>query len=1558
MSAVTSDTLPVESSWDLFLSYSRADTDLVLAVRALLEARGISTFFDREQLLAGMPWPQALEQGLRGVRGVAVFIGPSGLGLWQKREMAFALDRQVAEERNQHSFPVIPVLLPGADVTPGFLFLNTWIDLRPDPTDPDGLDILSKAARGEASGDGFEDASGLCPYQGLMPFREESAAFFCGREAFALRIKETLLRRGLVVVIGPSGSGKSSLIQAGVLPLLRRQRPPDATWDAVTCIPGHRPFYHLAAALVPLLLPELRETELLAEANRLEAMLKQGQTLLTDVVDRILARSCGTDRLLLVADQFEEVFTLCDEEDRKLFLGTLFYDGEGSGRLTIVITMRGTFYEHLIAADRHISDRLENAIVNLGPMSREELQKAIVDPAKRLGLRFEPGLAKRMLDDVGDEPGNLPLLEFALTELWVRRDGRLLTHSAYEQIGGVAGAIVQRAEAVFTSFSAPEQSAVKEVLMRLVWVRLSGDDGLEARRRIHLSDLDEEARQHIQVMADARLLVIGQERVDGDYTVEVAHEALIRKWPRMREWLAENQEFLLWLRRLQGAKEIWQHNREDEASLLHGNPLHEAKRWLNTCHVSLGMDDKAYIQASLEVNRRNNVSLFRRRRRILACSIGLALIFMCLTVLAVWQSMSALSEKLAAMATSYLRTDPEQSVLLGIEAVKAQPTDEVADVLKLALQNSLLVTLEDKLDYLTQVFFSPHGDIIVATGKDRRPRVWNWDGHYLSNPRVPKKLPEPINGLALNPNWTIVVATNADHSADLLDIASGRVLGKLIGHKGQLVSAAFSPDGAFVLTASEDGSARLWDAHNFQSLLVLKRHTGRLTDAAFSPDGKQIVTASLDGSAIVWDAASGQDLFQLLGHQSTVTSARFSPDGKRIVTASADNTALVWDAQTGKPMRHLEGHVDPLSFASFSPVDPDLILTISLDRTAKVWKSPSRNHFDWHVVNELHGHKDILTGAAFSPDGRYIATVSRDRSIRLWRTLTEHGRLALFGHNGSVHDAVFSPGGSQVVSASSDNTARIWDLANPHKPLILEGHQDSLCCAVYSSDGGLIITGSDDHQANIWDAASGKLLTTLSGHQDGLNSVAFDAGGNRALTASDDNTARIWEVATGKTLHVLDGNSANATKAYPIARQGPVISDDGSRVANLEGERIRVRQVSTGDVLADLDPHEGKASAQAFSVRGERLATADSQGWVRVWNTQDWQMITEFKAHDGEVSAAVFNGDGLWLATAGIDHALRLWGTDTGTPKGNPFIHAAPLADARFSADGKTLIGITVQREINTWNLETGKSTGSVCPDCVSLGGHAKRVLTAVFSPDEREVLTASRDGRAMLWDAATGWPIGVLNHQAALVGAQFSPDGSFVLTLGRDAMAKLWHREGKGFAPPLVLAGHQDELTSGGFSLDGSQIVTASRDGTARLWDTSTGRLLKIFKAHHDWINSVAFSPDGTLLLTASADGIAIVWDIQNGTMKLELRGHGQGLEHARFNEDGTQVVTASRDNTLRVWNLKDIEENKTCPECQGSIEAICKQARQRTRHEFSDEEQKNYHLPWFSRLLNWRCE
>ena len=595
----------------IFLSYNSTDRPSVLAVQRLLQARGITTFLDRDQLSPGLPWPLALEEGLRGVLAVAVFIGRE-LGGWQKREMWFALDRQVSEEKQNRRFPVIPVLLAGADPTPSFLFLNTWIDLR------SGLDSgalaepldafeVALAAAAPATKVSARRLAAVCPYRGLEAFLEEHTAFFAGRTAFANELFKFTLGKNLVVVVGPSGSGKSSVVQAGLVPLLRRQLPPATTWDVAKFTPGTDPFLRLASALTPLLEQDLSETERLTEAQKLGDRLAGGEIRCESVIDRVVEKSNGTGRLLLVADQFEELFTLAPEPKRRPFARALL-GALGKARFTLLITLRADFYSQIITVDRELSDLLAPAQVNIGALTRDELRESITVPARLVGLEFEVGLLDRILHDVGSEPGNLPLLEFALTGLWSKREGRTLTNAAYDEIGGVTGALAQRAEEEFCRFAPAEQTAVRRLLTRLVRVARPEEGTEDTRQRIELQATDPIAEKVAQALArpDVRLLVMG---VGGDgqtkgMAVEVAHEALIRNWERLRGWLNEDREFLLWRQRTLIQVEQWDQHGRDASYLLRGISLTEADRWLVGRPQDLTGPEQQFIQESIRLRER------------------------------------------------------------------------------------------------------------------------------------------------------------------------------------------------------------------------------------------------------------------------------------------------------------------------------------------------------------------------------------------------------------------------------------------------------------------------------------------------------------------------------------------------------------------------------------------------------------------------------------------------------------------------------------------------------------------------------------------------------------------------------------------------------------------------------------------------------------------------------------------------------------------------------------------------------------------------------------------
>jgi hypothetical protein len=402
--------------------------------RALRE-KGLSVFLDRWYLVPGQRWQAALEKVLLSCRAAAVLIGPHGLGSWQQREKELALDRQAREE----SLSVIPVLLPGAEPALEFLSLNTWVDLREGIDAPEIYTILIHAARGEALGPALEERTRelratVCPFRGLSYFREEDDSFFFGRRFFSDRLAQEAGRRSLVAVFGASGCGKSSALRAGLLPRLRKN-PGGRVYEIATIVPADRPMRALAAVLLPLLeprvtRPDANELEPLEQIKRLDAYLSTEKDGLRDVTERIVEKQPGTDRLLLVVDQWEEIYALGDEKTAQPFIDALLKT-TASAPLSLVLTLRGDFYGHALSY-RPLADRLQDAVVNLAPMNREELCRAVLEPAEKLGLRYQPGLDQRILDDVGHEPGNLPLLEFVLKGLWEARRGGELHHGAYE----------------------------------------------------------------------------------------------------------------------------------------------------------------------------------------------------------------------------------------------------------------------------------------------------------------------------------------------------------------------------------------------------------------------------------------------------------------------------------------------------------------------------------------------------------------------------------------------------------------------------------------------------------------------------------------------------------------------------------------------------------------------------------------------------------------------------------------------------------------------------------------------------------------------------------------------------------------------------------------------------------------------------------------------------------------------------------------------------------------------------------------------------------------------
>ena len=595
--------------FDVFLSYHWRDHAQVEVLAKQLREQKLTVFLDRWYLTPGQSWLKALETTLASCRAVAVCIGQGEMGPWQQREQYLALERQVAAERRSQSFPVIPVLLPGAEPPLGFLSQHTWVDFRTRVDDPVLLHTLVNAIHSQPPGPdaqeaGRETLATICPYRGLLYFREEDAPFFFGREAAITQLVSAVQQHSLVAVVGASGSGKSSVVRAGLVPALRKNH--DGIWEVATIVPTDRPIHALAAVLMPFLEPSMTETDRLIEISKLAEALLSRTIKLREVVDRVLAKQPGTDRLLLIADQWEELFTLCkDDTARRCFIDNIL-EATATIKLCVVLTLRGDFFGRAITDYRPLSDRVQGAQVNLGPMKREELRLAIEEPAKKVGLTFEAGLVDLILEQVSDEPGHLPLVEFVLRRLWEDRQGGQLHHAAYKTMEGLQGAIAQKAESLFKELSETDQQKVQQIFLRLV---RPGEGEADTRRRATFGEIGAEEHRLAKQLADERLLVTSQVSGGGEQTIEVSHEALIRHWDRLRGWVDADRRFLLWQQRLQIVIDQYEENHKSADLFIRGFPLTEALEWLKKKPDSFSARERQFVAAS-------QAQVLRRRGRI------------------------------------------------------------------------------------------------------------------------------------------------------------------------------------------------------------------------------------------------------------------------------------------------------------------------------------------------------------------------------------------------------------------------------------------------------------------------------------------------------------------------------------------------------------------------------------------------------------------------------------------------------------------------------------------------------------------------------------------------------------------------------------------------------------------------------------------------------------------------------------------------------------------------------------------------------------------------------
>jgi WD40 repeat protein len=1250
----------------LFVSHSSADQTATSQVCERLRAEGIAALFvdfdPAQGIPAGRNWERELYAQVRKADAVVFLSSPASVAShWCFAEVALA--RLLRK-------PVFPMVIEAGarhrllgdtqhiDLAHNWEagFTRLWDGLRRAGLDPRASFAWDPARP---------------PYPGLESFAEEDAAVFFGREQDTERLLE-LLQPGLqgrgrfIAVVGPSGSGKSSLVRAGLLPRLALL--PHHWLVVPRLVPGNQPSRQLARSLAKA----FKDRGAHERPARLARRLAGSNPALVELVEEL--RDTGTGEppsVLLVVDQAEELATLCGPAQRASFLDLLHGAVHTAPGVWVLVTVRAEFLEPLLQQPG--VGKLVDETLLVSPLGRSQLFAVIEGPAARAGLQFAPGLVGRLVEDTqgGDA---LPLLAFALRQLADRagQDGEITTE-AYVASGGVVGALqVQADQTKAKLISRGHAGLVVPTLTNLATV---AGDSEPTRRRVARNTLSLAEDQIIQAFVDARLLVTDRDE-QGRAVVEVAHEALLRQWPPLRQAIEARRDDLRMRAELERLAYDWDRAGRRDDYLLRGERLEAARRWADS-HADV-LASLPLVQEFLDHSARQDVATLQRE-----------------------------SELLANRVLAGFEDDPELGILLGMAAIQeyaASPRAGLALGVALAASHVRAV-LRGHWDSIEAVAFSPDGSRLLTASWDGTARIWNAaTGKDLLTQSPPEDLfVLQLYCAAFSPDGTRVVTGGNEKNTRIWNAATGEEVLTLRGTGGPVKNVAWSPDGTRLATDTSDGTARIWDTVTGEELLTLYTDEGYPWGIAWFPDGTRIVTGGRDRTVRIWDAATGEVLLTMRG-EDYVQKVALSPDGGRVVTAGSGRTARIWDASTGEELLALRSHTETVNDAAFSP-DGRFVVTASNDRTARIWDAATGEE-----LLALRGHRDRVNDVAFSPDGRRVATASGDRTVRIWDAAPSS---ELRGHKQPVTSVAFSPDGSRVLTASWDATARIWDTATGKEQLTLHGHTTTIGDVAWSHDGTRVATASEDNTARIWDALTGEELFTLSEHGDMVISVAWSPDGAHLVTvAANENIARVWNLAARAKPRIV--------RRLEDVQDGVAWSPDSTRIAIASDDSIKTWAVATSAKPHVLCEFRNLASSIAWSQDGTRIAATlisldpddFDEPTVRVWDTATGHELLVLRvSSDGESSVAWSPDSTRIITTSYNDRAARIWDVATGEELLALRGHRDQVDDATFSPDGTRVATASKDHTARIWDATT---------DIESLMDLARDRLFRELTEDER----------------------------------------------------------------------------------------------------------------------------------------------------------------------------------------------------------------------------------------------
>ena len=1199
------------------------------------------------------------------------------------------------------------------------------------------------------------------PYRGWEPFEQIDAAVFFGRDApivhgldelRGMRLTET---KSLFVVLGPSGTGKSSFLRAGLLPRLARE---DRRFTLLGIVrPGRNALTGdtgLASAIwhardkLGLPAPSLGEikTACTDDIDRLRELLLETQQA---AADRLPDPVRGDEKpdpptLILPLDQAEELFS-ADAGAQGAQLMSLVRRLTARTdlqplSLIVVATIRTDRYE-VMQTHPELAGLETRVFDDLKPMPPTQFKEVITGPAARASeggrrLAISPDLVERLLVDAAEGADTLPMLSLTLARLYADYGSTgELTVEQYDAMGGMRRVVETEINEVLAAD--PDQRRHQLDCLRAAFIpwlaTVNPENDQPMRRMARYDDLPEHSRELIDALVVKRLLV--KDKRDGQTVVEVALESLLRQWDELADWLREQRHELQVADDVERADTAWRSNDKNPAWLLAGSRLADAEKVIGSSSFTQRMNPvREYLDASrqsenervaAEEERRNaelrnaherqaeaeaHATDMRKRSRILRAVLAVTAVVAVVAASGFVFAMSARgqAQQRFRQATS-VRLVSEANAILD----SSRPGTDAKALQQLLAANALSPTTFE------QELYS------VAVRTFNTLKIIDTSRAIVGGAFSPAAV--------FSPQGRRFVTGGVDGRLHLWDTGTGRQVGQdLVGHAAWVNDAAFSPDGHVIASASDDRTVRLWNADTGEPIgAPMAGHTDEVWAVAFSPDGLMIASGSIDTTVRLWNATTGQPIGQPMKHPARVHTVEFSPDGRRLVTGSSDATVRLWDVKTGQqigPAHKVdEDEGEDVMDVAFNP-DGHMFASSTSDGDVQFWDAENGEP----IGEPLSGHGTQVLSLAFSPYGHRLADGGADGAVRLWNVDTRQLLGApMLGHKSAVWTLSFSPDGTRLLSGSQDGVIRLWDVGI-RRPLI--AHVGGVSSVAVSPDGRRIASAGDGGTARLWNADNGQPIgNPLVGSGKPLSSIAFSPNGRRLATAGADGAVWMWNVDTGTSV------------GAPISTgQGPLtsiaFSPDGRRVVVGGGNTVRLWDVETGKPMGEPRIHGELVHSVAFSPDGSRFVSggleAANNGTVRLWDASTGQLMKASTIGDAEsiVWAVTFSPDGQRIAAAGADGVIQLLDAHSLENTGRPFSgHEDTVAGLAFSPDGRTLASASRDETIRLWNVESGQQAGD------ALTAHTDDVDSIAYSPDGQRIVSGSADRTVRVWPAVAG---------------------------------------------------------------------------------------------------------------------------------------------------------------------------------------------------------------------------